>query len=78
MWPVYMKYQAMNAIKVFLYLILKEICDTDIICVDVDENNSRDIARAIDNHRGLHHLNSSTNASHTKNNKSALSHPLGP
>ena len=53
-----MKYQAMNAIKAFLYLILKEICDTDIICVDVDENNSRDIARAKDNHRGLHHLNS--------------------
>ena len=78
MWPVYMKYQAMNAIKVFLYLIFKEICDTDIICVDVDENNSRDIARAKDNHRGLHHLNSSSNASHTKNNKSALSHPLGP
>ena len=58
MWPVYKKYQAMNAIKVFLYLIFKEICDTDIICVDVDENNSRDIARAKDNHRGLHHLNS--------------------
>ena len=78
MWPVYMKYQAMNARNVFLYLILKEICDTDIICVDVDENNSRDIARAEDYHRGLHHLNSSTNDSHTKNNKSALSHYLGP
>ena len=78
MWPVYIKYQAMNATKAFLYLILKEICDADIICVDVDENNSRDIAHAKDNHRGLHHLCSSTNASHTKNNKSALSHYLGP
>ena len=78
MWPVYIKYQAMNATKAFLYLILKEICDADIICVDVDENNNRDIARAKDNHRGLHHLYSSTNASHTKNNKSALSHYLGP
>ena len=56
MWPVYIKYQAMNATKAFLFLILKEICDADIICVDVDENNNRDIARAKDNHRGLHHL----------------------